>query len=72
MESVKWRITNQAEGTGQLNDGSYGRGYRVTFQTSDGLTGSVFVGKGQYTKENVLAKVREEANTMAEIQKLSE
>jgi hypothetical protein len=66
-----WRVIGQSETSASLPDGTFGAGFRVSFQTSDGLTGSVFVPKRTYNKPNVLAAIKEQAAQMHEIQGLT-
>ncbi len=66
-----WKVVGQMETSGNLPDGTFGRGFKVTFQTSDGLTGSVFVPRAEYNKDNVLAQISEQVARMREVQGLS-
>jgi hypothetical protein len=69
---IKWHVVAQDETSGQLPNGSYGQGIRITFQTENGLRSSVFIAKSQYNKESVLKAIRSEAKALTEIQNLSE
>jgi len=65
-----WHITSQAETAGDYGNGQFGQGVRITFQTVDGLTGSVFVPISSYTKANVQKLVAEKVALMADIQSM--
>jgi hypothetical protein len=69
---ITWRVTGQSETTGRGQNGTYDRGYRITFQTNTGLSGSVFVTKENYSKDYVLSAIRDQIKQMTEIAQLTE
>lgn len=61
------QIVGQSESMEADTSGRLVKGYRVTFQTKSGHTGSVFVPAGAYNRDTVLAKVRAAAVNMEQI-----
>jgi len=50
---VSWTVTSQQETTGADANGRYGEGYRITFTTDAGQSGTIFVPDAQYNQETV-------------------
>ena len=66
-----WSVIGQVERVGQLPNGSYAEGIEITFRTSAGQEGTVFVSRVGYTTAAVQALINERAATMAEVAGLS-
>ena len=60
-------VVGQSESTEMGPTRTLMHGYRVTFQTRSGHTGSVFVPMTQFTRDNVLSAVRAAATNMETI-----
>lgn len=48
-----WRVTTQQEVTAQDTSGRYVPGVRVTFTTTDGIVGAVFIPESTYNTATV-------------------
>lgn len=67
---VTWRIVSQQETTRPDNSGRFVSGVLVMFQTSNGLTGSVFVPDQQYTPDVVRQLVQQRVDLMTAVHTL--
>lgn len=61
-------ITTQTETTDVGPDGKLTGGYRVGFQTTKGVNGTVFVPRASFNVEAVMAAVREQAVILDSLQ----
>lgn len=61
------QIVGQTESMEADTTGRLVKGYRVTFRTKSGHTGSVFVPAAGYNRDNVLNQVRGAAMNMEQI-----
>lgn len=61
-------ITGQVERTDTGPDGTLQPGYVVSFQTSKGVNGTVFVPKAGYSAETVYAAVKAHATVLDDVQ----
>ncbi len=66
----KWTVTNQLETTKPNAAGQYVDGVSVSFQTANGLIGSIFVPHTQYNPENVKGLINAKVEAMQSIQGL--
>lgn len=69
--AVTWNIVSQLEGIQADESGQFTRGVTVSFRTSSGLTGSVFVPEASYNTPNVLALITQRVRQMQAISNLS-
>lgn len=60
-----WEVTQQVEATDMGPSGTFVSGVRITFRTSAGVVGSVFVPHGDYTVENARRLIAERAAIVA-------
>ena len=68
---VTWRVTQQTEGMGKLPNGQFVQGVNVTFATTAGVTGTVFVAHSEYTPDRVRQLIAEKLTTMHQVQNLT-
>lgn len=66
-----WTVTGQVDTTDFDMTGRAVRGWRVSFVTNAGVSGSVFVPKSIYTVENVRAAIAADVQTLNAVQGLS-
>lgn len=62
--SPTWAVISQQETMDQGPGGSYVQGVKVTFRTSTGQVGSVFVPQESYTADEVRRRVDQKAATV--------
>lgn len=67
---VAWKVITQNETTRPDDTGHFTAGVLITFQTTTGLNGTVFVPNNQYTSKYVKEVIQEKVNRMSEIQGL--
>jgi len=66
-----WHITTQNQTTRPDAQGNFHEGIMVGFQTSNGLSGSVFVPNTQYNADNVKEMIQQRVNNMQEVHALT-
>lgn len=66
-----WAVTTQQETTRPDSTGRFVQGVLIGFQTSDGLTGTVFVPDTQYTPDYVKQVIQARVDVMSGIQGLN-
>lgn len=69
--STGWKVVGQTETMGLDPLGKAVDGIRVTFQTTRGITGTVFVPKDRYTPDNVTAAIKAAVGTLHTVADLS-
>lgn len=67
----QWTVTSQLEGTGQDANGRYVEGFKVSFTTASGLSGSVFVPNAIYNKESVRQQIAQRVAQMLDVHSLN-
>lgn len=68
--AITWNVTTQQETTRPDSTGRFVSGVLVTFTTSNGLSGSVFVPDAQYTPDNVRSAIQARVEQMVGVQSL--
>lgn len=65
-----WKVISQQETSGQNDQGAYVHGVTVTFQTTKGVTGTVFVPDSVYNADTVRARVQARVDAMHDVHAL--
>lgn len=61
---IGWHVISQQQTTVPDATGRFIDGVTVTFQTDNGITGSVFVPFGQYNPAEIIKRVQQRAESM--------
>lgn len=61
---VTWHVTAQNEGMGRLPTGQFAQGVNISFLTSNGMSGNVFVPNADYTPEKVRQAIHDRVSMM--------
>ncbi len=69
--AASWSVTGQVEATEFSQQGQMQKGVRISFQTGQGHTGTVFVPQAQYNPDTVRQLVQAQANLMDQVGALS-
>lgn len=69
--AVGYRVTGQRETTEQGPNGRYMLGQRITYETTTGGSGSVFVPYSAYNATNVARLIRDHATQTKQISNLT-
>ena len=70
-QPTSWEVTSQYEDTDVSVPGRLTQGYRVTFRTGQGHTGTVFIPLAQYRPDAVRAAVASQAALLDAVGNLS-
>lgn len=70
-DKVTWRVTQQMETQQPGANGRFTKGVNVTFSTSNGLSGTVFVPESSYSADNVRKLIAAKVAAMTSVQNLN-